>query len=186
MLKGISTDQRGKRQIVINNVENVVFHENKDAEAKLRELTLLESEIAQRISKGEASNLTPEEKRKILETGYLSGVPLSPLSGTLQGAAKSEVRENLIQKIYEARDNSDNLNLPDLLEGIGKFDSSTPADVLWKSSLSERENILNIIENLTSKLLQIGDKFSFIDRKKLLNEISENILLLQIKDFCPN
>ena len=133
---------------------------------------------------------------------------------------------------------SDNLNLPDLLEGIGKFDSSTPADVLWKSSLSERENILNIIENLTSKLLQIGDKFSFldrkkllkeyqkiffyshrcfveiipfrkrnsfniienltsklfqigdkfsfIDRKKLLNEISENILLLQIKDFCPN
>ena len=71
MLKGISTDQRGKRQIVINNVENVVFHENKDAEAKLSELTLLESEIAQRISKGEASNLTPEEK--ISETGNLSG-----------------------------------------------------------------------------------------------------------------
>ena len=185
MLKGISTDQRGKRQIVINNVENAVFHENKDAEAKLRELTLLESEIAQRISKGEASDLTTE-KRKILETGFLSGIPLSPLSGTLQGAAKSEVRENLIQKIYEARDNSDNLNLPDLLEGIGTFDSSIPADVLWKSSLSERENILNIIENLTSKLLHIGDKFSFIDRKKLLNEISENILLLQIKDFCPN
>ena len=69
----------------------------------------------------------------------MSGVPLSPLSGTLQGAAKSEVRENLIQKIYEARDNSDNLNLPDLLEGIGKFDSSIPTDVLWKSSLSERE-----------------------------------------------
>ena len=80
-----------------------MFHENKDAEAKLRELTLLESEIAQRISKGEASDLTTEEKRKILETGFLSGIPLSPLSGTLQGAAKSEVRENLIQKIYEAR-----------------------------------------------------------------------------------
>merc|ERR1711892_935658 len=178
--------QREKRQIIINNVESGEFHGPKDMEEKLKDLNLLESEIARRIGNGEASDLTSEEKRRTLESGFSSGIPLSPSSGTLQGAAKSEERQNILLKIYEARDNGGSSTSLALLEEIRQFNPSLPVDVLWKSSVLESQNSLDIIEDLTTNLLSIGDKIGFMDRKKILDEISEKILLLQIKDFCPN
>ena len=62
--------------------------------------------------------------------------------------------------------------------------SDDVSDIKWKSSVSQRKNILSSIEKLTFQLLVLGDTISVPKTKKLLNETSEKILLLQIKYFC--
>ena len=62
--------------------------------------------------------------------------------------------------------------------------SDDVSNIKWKSSALKRKNILSSIEKLTFQLLTLGDTISVTKRKRLLNEISEKVLLLQIKDFC--
>ena len=152
---------------------------------RLHELTLLESEIARRIGEGEASNLTLEEKNTLVTSGFLFGIPLSPQTGTLLGAATSEERKKIIKKIYKAGEEGDTLTRQDLLDNLRELTPSLPENVLWNSTDLERRHFLNNIENLTLKLMSMGDNFSFKDRKTVLDEMSESVLLLQLKNFCP-
>ena len=160
-------------------------HKEKEDRIKLLGELSKDSEIARRIGEGEASNLTLEEKNTLVTSGFLFGIPLSPQTGTLLGAATSEERKKIIKKIYKAGEEGDALTRHDLLDNLRELTPSLPENILWNSTDLERRDFLSNIENLTLKLMSMGDNFSFKERKTILDEMSESVLLLQLKDFCP-